>query len=254
MYGKIDFFLVIKWFFKLLLMGLILLVVGIFSWRFSVSRVPEELKVLSPDEALAEAYAEHGEELELVVQEQNTTTRGENNYGYFTASQVIFIPEANQVQVLVRYNDSTLEATEKDYGLAEKSLEPEKDWYDITLLVMRDKTPEDSTDNLLKELDKHRDAIGFERIRPSQVSASMHSGLHSYRRLIFNDVSLDDETLAVFADFYFKDDIRYLAEDFDVYVEKAYGALCLYAYTEECESIELGKKDIEAIEAYMTTK
>ena len=37
-------------------------------------------------------------------------------------------------------------------------------------------------------------------------------------------------------------------------MEKAYGALCLYAYTEECESIELGKKDIEAIEAYMTAK
>lgn len=250
MYGKFDFFMAVKLFFKLLVLTVVLLVVGLFIWRFHVSRVPEELQVLSPNEALAEAYAEHGESLVLVTQEQNTTTRGESNYGYFTACEVVFIPEARQVQLLIRYNDSTLEATAVDYGLAEGTLDPEKDWYDVTLLLMRDKTPEDDTDNLLKNLGEHRDAIALERVQPSSVSAAMHSGLHSYRRLIFDDVPFDSETLAIFADFYFIEDIPYLDADFDVYTEEAYGALCLYAFTEESVTRELSKKDIAAIESY----
>ena len=64
----------------------------------------------------------------------------------------------------------------------------------------------------------------------------------------------DDETLAIFADFYFVEDIPYLSEDFDVYTEEAYGALCLYAYTEKTTTRELTKEDIEAIKAYVAEK
>ena len=248
MYGKFDFFLLVKLFFKFLVMVVVLLVVGTFLWRFTVSRVPSELLVLSPNEALGEAYEKHGEDLPLLLQEQNTTTRAEKNYGYFTACDTVFIPEADQLQILIRYNDSTLEATEKDYGLAEGSLSSEEDWYDITLLVMVDKTPENTEDNLLKDLGNHRDSIGFVRLQPTEVSAAAHSGLHSYRRLIFDGIDpTDAEVLAVFADVYFVEDIPYLDADFDVYTEEAYGALCLYAYTEENTTRALTKNDIAAI-------
>ena len=248
MYGKFDFFLFVKLFFKFLVLVVVLLVVGTFVWRFSVSRVPSELTALSPNDALAEAYERHGDALVLLTQEQNTTTRAEKNYGYFTVCDAVFVPEIDQLQLLVRYNDSTLEATEKDYGLEEGALDPSRDWYDITLLVMTDKTPNNAEDNLLKDLGEHRDAIGFVRIQPTAVSGSMHSGLHSYRRLVFDGIDpTETEVLAVFADFYFVEDVPYTKADFDVYTEEAYGALCLYAYTEETAERELTKKDIAAI-------
>ena len=251
MYGKIDGFTVIKWIFKFLVVSIVLLVVGIFLWRFSVGRVPEELCVLSPNDALADAYSTYGENLVLYTQDQNSITRAENNYGYFTSCQVVFIPQANQVQLLVRYNDSTLKATEKDYGLAEGSLSYEKDWYDVSLVLMRDKTPDNTEDNLLGDLGEHRDVIGLERIRPDEVTAAEHHGLHSYRRLVFNNVPLDDTTLAVFADFYFAEDMGYLEEGFDIYIDEAYGTLCLYAFTEEKLSFELSKNDETAIREYI---
>ena len=250
---KIDFFVVIKLAFKALTVSVVLLVVGLFVWRFTVSRVPSELEVLSPNPALVQAYTEHGGELELFVQEQNTTTRAEKSYGYFTACQAVYIPEARQLQLLVRYNNSTLRATEKDYGLADKSLPSDKDWYDISLLVMMDKTPDNKEDNLLRNLGDHRDAIDLVRIKPSEVSATKQTVLHNYRRLIFNDVDpTAAETLAVFADFYFVEDVAYEKEGFDEYTEEAYATLCLYAYTEENGTRSLSGKDIAAIKAYMS--
>ena len=113
MFGKIDFLMVIKLLFKLLVMTLVILVVGVFLWRFSISRIPDELMELTPNATLSEAYAQNPD-LTLFTQEQNTTTRGENSYGYFTVCDAVFIPEAGQVQILIRYNDSTLRATEEE--------------------------------------------------------------------------------------------------------------------------------------------
>lgn len=254
---KFDFFIVMKMLFKMLTVGVVLLVVGLFAWRFFVSRVPNDLLVLSPNQALAQLYAEQGDEVVLLKQEQNTTTRAEASYGYFTVCQAVYIPDIDQLQVLIRYNDSTLEATEKDYGLAEKSLSSDRDWYDISLLVMVDKTPENKDDNLLKDLGEHRDAIGLERILPTEVTATRHTELHNYRRLVFDGIDpTAAETLAVFLDFYFVEDIPYLAEDFDVYTTDAYGTLCLYTYMEREQDVtySLSQKDIAAIKSYAAEK
>lgn len=248
---KIDAFAVIKLLFKALTVGVVLLVVGLFLWRFTVSRVPEDLKVMSPNDALAELYGDQGEQVVLLTQEQNTTTRAEDSYGYFTACQAVYIPDIDQLQVLIRYNDSTLRATEKDYGLDEDSLGSDKDWYEITLLVMKDKTPENDEDNY----GNYRDAIEFVRIHPTEVTESRHTTLHNYRRLVFDGIDpTETDILAVFLDFYFVEDIPYHSEDFDVYSEDAYSALCLYTYKEENATRALSKKDIAAIEAYVKEK
>ncbi len=252
MYGRVDFFTILKLFFKLLAVSMVLLVVGLLGWRFWVARVPAELKVLSPNDALVEAYEAHGSDLKLVIQEQGTTTNSESSYGYFTCCDAVFIPEARQLQLLVRYNDSTLRATEKDYELEEDSLDSDSDWYDISLVMMIDKTPEDSSDNLLKDLGEHRDSIGLERIYPTEVTQTKHTKLHNYRRLVFDNVDFEDTTLAVFVDFFFKNDIWYEKEEFDVYVDKSYATLCIYAYTEESAERELSKDDIKAIEDYIS--
>ncbi len=250
MYDRVDLFTIIKWFFKMLVVSLVIFVVGEFLWRFWVSRVPKELKVITPNETLYQAYSEKGEALTLMVQEQTSTTQSESAYGYFTVCQAVFIPDAQQLQLLVRYNHSTPEATERDYGLAEGTLDPLAECYDFSLLLMLDKTPDNTEDNLIKDLDKHRDAIELVRVRPTEVAAATHEKLHSYRRLIFDGITVDDTLLAVFADFYWLGDISYLAEDFDPYTAKGYATLCVYAFTEERVTTSLSKEDIQALEAY----
>ena len=246
MFGKFNFFTLIKILFRLAVAAVVILVFSIFIWRFITGRVPEDLTVLSPNEALADAYGQYGEELTLYTQNQNTITRNEASYGYFSVCRAVFIPEAQQVQILVRYNDSTLEATERDYGLEEGSLDLEKDWYDVTLVVARDLTPDNEEDNLGND----PESVSLLRIYPTEVSAGRHQGLYSYRRLVFDGVSQDDLTLAVYADFYFVNDISYLDQGFDVYEDPAYGTLCLYAFTDKNVPLSLTEKDVAAIEGY----
>ena len=246
MFGKFNFFTLLKVLFRMVVTAVVVLVFAIFIWRFITGRVPAELEVLSPDPALAEAYGIHGEDLILYTQDQNSITRNEDSYGYFTACRVVFIPEAEQVQLLIRYNDSTLEATERDYGLASGSLDATLDWYDVTLVVATDLTPDNAEDNLGSD----PESVLLTRIKPSAVTESVHYGLYSYRRLIFNGVSQNDLTLAVYADFYFNDDISYLEPDFNIYEDRAYGTLCLYAYADKNVPLSLTDDDIKALESY----
>jgi len=187
-----------------------------------------------------------------MTQEQNTITRTEKNYGYFSVADVVFVPEIEQLQILVKYNDSTLKALKSDYAedfsmLGEKEYpDSNKDWYDVTVVLARDLTPENKDDNLGSD----RASVELIRIKPTEISASMHTDRYSYRRLVFDNVPLDELTLAVYADFYYVGDIAYNNEDFDIYSDTAYGTLCLYAFADKTLEVELTKDDIKAIENY----
>ena len=250
MFGKDYIFKIIKSFFRLMLATVILLVVGVFVWRFITSAPPDELMTLSPNEKLAEAYSDG--KLELVTQEQNNITRTEKNYGYFAVADVVFIPEAEQLQILVKYNDSTLKALKDDYAddfasLGEKEYPDSlKDWYDVTVVLARDLTPDNKDDNLGSD----KESVELIRIKPTEVSGSAHKDRYSYRRLVFDNVPIDALTLAVYADFYYVGDIAYNNEDFDIYSDTAYGTLCLYTFADKTLEVELTKEDIKAIESY----
>lgn len=250
MFGKFNFFTFLKILFRLIVTLVVIAVFAIFGWRFITGIVPGELEVLTPNEALLKAYEEKGESLVLYTQSQNSITRAEDSYGYFASCQVIFIPEAEQVQLLIRYNDSTLEATERDYELPEGSLDPEKDWYDVTLVVSRDLTPENDEDNLGND----PACVSFTRVYPTEVSERLHKGLYNYRRFVFDGVTMDDLTNAVYVDFYFVEDMFYLGEEFDVYNDRAYATLCLYAFTEKKEMLSLTDEDILALEEFQRTE
>lgn len=251
MFGKGYIFAIIKGFFKLIILTVIMLVVGIFIWRFITSTPPSELMTLTPNERLVEAYREK-ESIALVTQEQNNITRAEDNYGYFSVADVVFIPEIEQLQILVKYNDSTLKALKKDYpedfaALGEKEYpDSEKDWYDVSVVLARDLTPDNEEDNL----GSSRESVELNRIKPTEVSESVHVSRYSYRRLIFDGVALDDLTLAVYADFFYIGDIAYESADFDIYTDSAYGTLCLYTFADETLDVELTTDDVKAIESY----
>ena len=231
----------IKFLFFLLIFGMI----GILLWRMFSSTDPDSMKVITPNDSLAIAYEQQGEDLYLFRQEQRSVTSGEKNYGYFSVTDAIFIPSANQIQIVVRYNNSTLRALCEDKGLSEVPAR-EEDLFDVTLSVAVDLTPENEEDNLGNK----EGSVQFIRVHASSVSADQKN-LYNYRRFVFDlgsaDLSLSELLdgkllLAVYTDIYYKGDLNY--------DEPSYGTLCLYDYITSIDPGRLTRKDRAAIEAY----
>ncbi len=230
---------------KYLFFTLIFAVIALLLWRIFSSGDPKTMKALTPNDKLCAAYEEHGEDLTLFRQEQKSITSGKDNYGYFSVTSCVFIPEANQIQIVVRYNNSTLRALSEDFRLSEVP-DREAELFDISLTVATDLTPENTDDNAGND----PASVAFTRVHPASVSADTKN-LYNYRRLVFDldtaGLSLDELLedgllLAVYADVYYNQAIDYQ--------EYAYGTLCLYDYLSEKIDVKLSSADRKALEAY----
>ena len=186
---------------------------------------------LYPDDALVQAYVEKGSALDMYTQEQGTYTRAERNRGYFFLRQATVIPDAEQIQIVFRYNNSTIKALTQDYGLAAMPDRAER-LYDLTIAVKKDLTPD-----VLEDFDEEG-CYTIERYYPSK-EISGERNLYNYRRLVFNDLVIDETTLGVFVDIYYVGDVNY--------DEPAYGTLCIWELTSENIPVELTRNDIEAL-------
>ena len=237
-------FKVLWWLIKFAFIALIAFVCGFLLWRIFSSATPKELETITPNEAIYEAYSNDGE-LSVIMQEQNTTTRAEGNAGYFSIVHTVFVPEANQVQVVLRYNNSTIRHLVEDKGL-DQTPDRSDDLFDISLFFSVDITPDNTEDNA---------TISEEGTRvfrcPSTLVAKEEENLYNYRKFVFdlNDCGEDlaalfesGELLAVYADIYYVGDM-----DLD---EAAYGTLCLYDYITKREVVDLKSADIKAIEGW----
>ena len=199
---------VVKWSISLLLC----LICGILIWRMCSSGDPEQVKYLMKNDVLCDAYEKHGDDLVLQYQMQDTITTAEYNRGYFSITQYVFIPEAKQVQLVFRYNNSTIKNLAKDYGLAaipDKS----EELFDLTLITTIDLTPDNRDDNTNNE------ALKMERYYPSAATRT-ETSLYTYYRIVFDNIEITPDTLWVFADIYYEGDLDY--------EERPYGTLCLY--------------------------
>ena len=221
-------------------------VIAVLLWRILSSGDPKSMQVLSVDDRLAKSYENSGEELYMFRQEQRSITSGEDNYSYFAITNCVMIPEANQIQTVVRYNNSTVKHTAEDFGL-EQVPSRYDDIYDVTLLFAIDLTPDNEDDNLGND----PKSVRFVRCH-GEVVLSDAKNMYNYRRLTFRleDAELElgelmesGLLLAVYADFYYNGAIDYDATP--------YGTLCLYDFKSENVTVELEKKDIEAIEEYL---
>ena len=202
---------------RLLLVLLILTVVSILCWRIFSSEKYTLAKGLQPNEALNEAYREHGDDLILRYQNQSPSiTRGEKNYGYFSVVDSVFIPEANQLQIVVRYNNSTLGHLAADYHLPDVPDRTE-DLYDVTVVLSNSQTGEKL------------------RLHPTGEPIRENTRLYTYRRFTFDNVSFDDTVTDVFVDIYYKEDINYEAD--------AYGRLVIYDRSFKWLPYELSKEE-----------
>jgi len=219
----------------LLALGIFLMVVYLL-WRIYFSdNIPKELEGLSPNAVLADTYETYGDDMRLQTQEHINITRNEHNYGYFAVPQFVFIPEANQVQVLLRYNNSTLKATAKDFGLSEVPLRGEI-VYDVSLLQIKDLTPEDLSDNK-----DGSDTLGEQRIKPAAHTIKT-TKLYTFILYTFDNVTVTDDTLVIYLDVYYGGAVDYEA--------KTYGTLRLYHNESEWLDVKLEKSDKKALERY----
>ena len=119
---------------RAILLAVVFAVTGLAVWRACFSSgEPKAVRAMVANETLAEAYAAADGNLNCYRQEQATVTRAPSNYGYFSVTQCVFIPEAKQVQLVFRYNNSTLKHLAEDKGLQET---PPKSgtYFDVTLI------------------------------------------------------------------------------------------------------------------------
>ena len=232
----------IKLFFGLLVFG----VIGLLLWRVSLSSaMPADLDKITVNEAVHEAYTNDGE-LYIFRQEQNTITRTDKNRGYFSVTHAVFIPEANQIQLVFRYNNSTLRSLVADKGLSEVPAKSDN-VYDVNLFFSVDLTPDNKEDN---------DIITDEGTRTSRCSsqlvASEENSLYNYRKFVFDLDTCGEDLkelldsgllLAVYADVYYIGDMNL--------EEEAYGTLCLYDYVTKTKEVELSRSERSAIEDFV---
>ena len=95
---------------KSLFVLLIIFVYGLLFVRMcSVDDIPDEFKNIYVNDALIELYNSEGGEEKFIFQTLTKYNTDEKSYGYFSAASVMLAPEAGQVQVIIKYNISTLE-------------------------------------------------------------------------------------------------------------------------------------------------
>ncbi len=223
---------------KLSLLILVLLVNGVLIFRLCSSGDPSSMDTLLVNEKLYEAYQAAGEDMTLQYQNHPTITRGENNSGYFSVTQYVFIPEADQVQLVFRYNNSTIKHLKEDYGL-DVLPDKEEHLFDVSLIKTTDLTPADDTDNSAPE------KLAKVRIKPTGfVKDTTSNRLYTYYRYVFDGVTIEADTVGIFADVYYVGDIQ------GDYENIAYGTLCLYDARASWIEQTLTRDDIAALQNF----
>ena len=241
---------IIGWAIRLLVGAMILSVVGVLLWRIFSSGDPSSMTTMQPNDKLYATYQKEGEQLQILHQQHDIIIREGPSKGYFAVTQSEFIPAADQLQITFRYNNSTLKYVAEDYG-KEKPLERGRDWFDVTITVAYDLTPDNTADNDIND----PESVRFERYQPT-ASVKDTKNLYNYERLTFDGIDIFDsfdaegnpvmraDVLAVYVDVYFNEDVNYEKEPL--------GTLLIYLYGDERRVLVYtpDKKDIAALEAF----
>lgn len=207
---------------------------AIIIWRvFFSANIPKTLNALTPNQQLSATYDSCGDEMRFLYQDQLSLTYGKDSKGYFGVPDCVFIPEANQVQLVFRYNNSTLRHLKDDFALSEVP-DKESELFDVTLLKVIDLTPENPDDA------NDPNAIQKTRIAPTSVKRDT-TLLYTYYRFVFDGVSIDENEIAsVFLDVYYRDALNYEATP--------YGTLRLYDHLSKWLPYDLSSADKKALQ------
>lgn len=228
---------IIGWVIKSLIGLFIGAMLGVMLWRILSSGDPKSMQALQPNQTLCDAYAAHTQNPDagdffVLHQRYDTIIRDGEAKGYFSVTQADFLPAADQLQITFRYNNSTLKRVAADLGKP-APLERGKDWFDVTVTVAYDLTPDNHEDNDIND----PACVRFERYQPTACVKDTKN-LYNYERLTFDGIDILDhidengepvmraDVLAVYVDIYFNENIDYQKEPM--------GTLMIYVWgTEE---------------------
>ena len=217
---------------------IIISIAGLLVWRMLDNMFdPQIMNTVVANEKLADAYDQKGDGLDAYYQEHSQYTRGDTNYGYFAITQSLIISDIDQVQFVMRYNNSTLEYTKNDFQLSEIP-KREDIVYEVILTVMYDLTPDNKDDND----GKTPDTVKYETIGEQTACVKAQKTLYNYRKYVFDGVKIDENVIAIYADFYY-------VGDFDP-DEKPYGSLLIYHCDEKKYDYKFTADDIKALESF----
>ena len=227
----------VKYAVRVFIFGIIALVL----WRvFFSGHIPKSMKTLTANDALYEAYLAQGDELEMFTQHRDPVIMEGETAGYFWVCQAVFIPEANQVQVLIRYNNSTIDHIARDFSLEEDEIPSHEDnIVDVTLAIALNPDPADSS-SVAREII---------RLQPSGEPTEDATAMYNYRRYVFDNVDVDIASLInISVDFYYAGSVNYN--------RTPYSSIVIYEPVEEGdplginESVKLTGRDKRALAAF----
>ena len=230
---------------RIIKLGFTLLVAGIcifLLWRVFSRGTPSDMELITPNDKIYNAYlkAEDGE-LEYFTQDRLSLTTD----GKFGIPECIFIPDANQIQLVFRYNNSTIRALAEDYALAEVP-DRSEELFEVSLLIQTDLTPDVQIDNA----GDVESAVAYTRCQGKVVMEDTKN-LYNFRRIVFDlddcgidldELMEDDILLAIYADVYYAEDV-----DYD---KTPYGTLFLYDYLREDHVKEISGKEEKLIKEF----
>jgi hypothetical protein len=205
---------------------LIIGVCAMLLWRAIFSqRPPDGFDEIASNESLSAALAAKGT-LTVLTQDQVRYTEGADNYAYFNLDYCYFFKEADQVQLLLFYNNSTLEHLAEDRGLA--AVPPRgEEIFSLKMTQYLDVTPEDHAKA------GENDILTEERVlAPSRCEITTNS-LYTFLRYTFDGVDLDADTVVIYLDM--------------CYEGESYGTLRLYHRESETKERLLSGKEQDIV-------
>jgi hypothetical protein len=213
---------VVRFLFVLLLIGMI----TVLLWRVVFSQDPPDgFDQISGNDVLREALHTNGK-ITVLTQDQVKYTEGADNYAYFNLDYCYFFKEADQVQLLLFYNNSTLEHLAEDRGLA--AVPPRgEEIFSLKMTQYLDVTPEDHAKA------GENDILTEERVlAPSRCEITTNS-LYTFLRYTFDGVDLDADTVVIYLDM--------------CYEGESYGTLRLYHRESETKERLLSGKEQDIV-------
>jgi len=185
-----------------------IIVVGIFLFcAMFILRIgladyyPAEAKAILDNEALKAAYSENGGKAPEAFLQEPVTPYDNKERAHFFFNYFVYIPDAKQVQLTLRYNNSTLEDIKNDMKL--------------------DAIPAADTDELRFYL---RDASG--EVYPCTSQKHSEFLIYNYKRLVFDGIDLALNDTEIGGDGYFYLDVYY--GDADVKTDVPYGSMLVF--------------------------
>lgn len=226
--------------------AIIVFINGFLLWRiFFSTNEPSAIKSIAGNDALAAAYEAYLADTDpekkpfaLYQAEKDNIATDEywhdqftlgpdevkkNEFAQFFLTDVVFFPSANQTQIVLRYNKSTLEHLANDYEL-ESAPAKSEEVFDVTLVV----SYKPDADSSVKQM----------RINAT-LCADGTTSLYSFWQYSFEGLpafeSISDMQIVI----YYKGDVDYTA--------RAYATIDVYDIGLSVSEYHLDKKDLAAL-------